>query len=47
VLGGWDGTNMYNGKKVSDGTYYYIADIVDLNDKVSEEHGFIQVFQEH
>jgi hypothetical protein len=36
---------MHNGEKVSDGVYYYIADIEDLGGTVHREHGFIQVLQ--
>lgn len=45
ILGGWDGTNMHNGKLVSDGVYYYIADIEDLSGNIRREHGFVQVLQ--
>ena len=45
ITGGWNGTNMHNGEKVSDGVYYYIADIEDLGGTVHREHGFIQVLQ--
>jgi gliding motility-associated-like protein len=45
VLQGWDGTNMHNGKLVSDGVYYYIADVEDATGEVHQLHGFIQVLQ--
>jgi gliding motility-associated-like protein len=45
LAGYWDGTYMKNGKPVTDGVYYYIADISDLNNVLSSESGFIQLIR--
>jgi gliding motility-associated-like protein len=38
IDGGWDGHNA-NGVKVSDGTYYYIADVTDGDGKTTQTKG--------
>jgi gliding motility-associated-like protein len=38
---GWDGT--YNGKKVSPGTYYYIATLIDLDNNKTEIKGSVTI----
>ncbi|MGE0638026.1 MAG: gliding motility-associated C-terminal domain-containing protein [Bacteroidia bacterium] len=39
----WDGTDMYNGKTVSDGTYFYILESIGLDNLPRQYKGFIQV----
>ena len=45
LAGYWDGTYQENGKPVTDGVYYYIADISDLNNVLQSESGFIQLIR--
>lgn len=40
VAGGWNG-KMNSGNIASDGTYYYVAELVDFSDKVYNETGFL------
>ncbi|MGZ3862536.1 MAG: Ig-like domain-containing protein [Bacteroidia bacterium] len=42
---GWDGMNMYTGKHVTDGTYYYIVTAKNMLGKELSDKGFIQVFK--
>jgi gliding motility-associated-like protein len=37
----WDGTYMKNGRRCSDGTYYYIGAVVDHHGKMWDIHGFL------
>jgi gliding motility-associated-like protein len=41
VSGAWDGTNMYSGNPVSEGTYFYIAEVRDYKDKLFRLQGYI------
>ena len=44
ATGGWNGITT-KGKKVSDGTYYYVLTATGFDGKVYEEKGFVQVLQ--
>ncbi|HET6992298.1 MAG TPA: gliding motility-associated C-terminal domain-containing protein, partial [Bacteroidia bacterium] len=46
LAGYWDGTYMKDGKPVTDGVYYYIADISDLNNVLKSQSGFIQLIRD-
>ena len=39
----WDGTNMNDGKKVSDGTYFYILKGMTYDQRIFDDHGTITV----
>jgi gliding motility-associated-like protein len=43
AAGGWDGTNQDNGKKVSDGVYYYILRYCNSDMAYRYAHGFLEV----
>jgi hypothetical protein len=40
---GWDGT--YNKKPVQDGTYTYLANIIDINNKTHQIKGMVSVMK--
>lgn len=40
----WDATYYKNGKRVSDGVYYYVANFVDGNHVDGTQSGFVEVF---
>ncbi|MEO0075772.1 MAG: gliding motility-associated C-terminal domain-containing protein, partial [candidate division WOR-3 bacterium] len=40
----WDG-HTSAGEKVSDGVYYYIIELTDMNDDIKKINGFMQVFR--
>lgn len=42
--GNWDG-HTTSGKEAVDGTYYFVARLVDFSDKVYEEQGFFQLIR--
>ena len=45
LTGYWDGTYMENGKPVSDGVYYYIAEVLDISNLLQTESGFVQLIR--
>jgi hypothetical protein len=41
---GWDGTDIYTGKRVSDGVYYYVATLSDpLTETKKELQGSVTI----
>jgi gliding motility-associated-like protein len=45
VNGHWDGTEMKNGKGVTDGTYYYIIETTDIKKASNKHEGYIQLIR--
>lgn len=42
INGFWDGSSL-SGKKVANGTYYYIVNYISINGKQGELSGFVQL----
>ena len=45
TAGFWDGTDMKNGKTVSDGTYYYVIEATDIKHKNHKYQGYLQLIK--
>jgi gliding motility-associated-like protein len=45
ILQGWNGTTLHDGRIVSDGVYYYVADLEDHNGSIRKERGYVQVLK--
>jgi len=45
LTGSWDGVNQGNGKRVSDGTYYYIVKATDVKGIAHDYKGYLQLLK--
>jgi gliding motility-associated-like protein len=45
TAGFWDGTDIKNGKSVTDGTYYYVIEATDIKKENHKYQGFIQLIK--